>query len=31
MPLSDIAEAHEVLSRSQHVGKVLIEVTQATP
>jgi putative PIG3 family NAD(P)H quinone oxidoreductase len=27
MPLSDIAEAHEVLSRSQHVGKVLIEVT----
>ena len=27
MPWSDIAEAHEVLSRSQHVGKVLIEVT----
>ena len=27
MPLSDIAEAHEVLSRSQHIGKVLIEVS----
>ena len=27
LPLSDISEAHEVLARSQHIGKVLIQVS----